>query len=168
MLEKILVPLTAILLLSGSLQARENPIHVHGGYSSSSLGDSDSDSSYNAGMELIYDFGQKGDWAMRYGIDYDGFNIKDNDSGGGGYLFFMSVGAEYEVVDNLNIFVEGVVGGSGDLAGYGFDTGLRYQVLDYVALFTKYRQVSLSVTGEESVASSTISAGIDLNFRTIR
>lgn len=136
-------------------------ISVNVGYSAIDL-DGTSTSGINAGFGMTY-YTE----SVAFGFDYQFFSLAD-DFGSDSTMYNTDAIIGYRATDALTAY--GLVGfsGIGSLSGFAYGGGVKYQLIDYVALDLRYTGSSLSATGIDSFSTTQITAGIEFNFRTTK
>jgi len=166
-MKKILVGLVASALIAGVSASADtnykilNGMHLNAEYASMNLGGKNV-TGYEYGFGYDY-------FTTNYMLGFN-YNLMSNSEYAYSDLNFGSFqfDAGYRILDTLTAY--GIVSYDVEtnlpMDGVGFGVGIKYQILPYVAINTKYKTTSMKDSNSNSFKYNTINIGLEFNFRT--
>lgn len=141
-------------------------LSVHGGYSSGDV-QGTSVSGANIGFEIGKNFMEEKIHGA-FGFDYDDLGINTETSSSKSALATMYLTLGYKFFPDLNTYILGGVSTIDGASGLAYGAGVKYQLINYLAIDARYKHATLtptSTTGSD-LNVNTATVFLELNFQT--
>ena len=101
------------------------------------------------------------------GLDYDGLGIEPTANSSKSALVTGYATLGYKFIPNLNTYLLGGFSSVDGMSGGTYGAGVRYQIVDHVAVDARYKHASLTPGVGPDVNVNVATVDLEINFETV-